>query len=386
MTLMQGFPPAPELQVTLANWRTAPYCSWAFHHVREIVPSAEIANDPDNVWTLPDGELDLSGADLEQGLAPLQNDALVILHKGRLVHESYRNGMTASDPHILMSVSKSMLGLLAGISVDRGEIDLAAPLTEYIPELAGTAYSGANVRDALDMRVGVRFDEDYFVTKGPIIDYRYAANWNPVPDGVSPMDLRSFQLSLKDRDGDHGGRFHYVSPVTDLLAWVLERASGQRYADLFSERIWQPLGAERPGYITVDRTGAPRGAGGKCFTAQDLARVGQMMVQGGAREGQQIVPESWIQDIAGNGDAQAWRDGDFYEDFGRMELSYRSKWYVRPKGDGLIHGLGIHGQYLFVDPAREMVIAMFSSEGKPIDDAQTAYVFALVEKIRSTVG
>ncbi len=382
MTLMQGFPPAEADRATLGNWRTPPYCHWAFHHVREIVPSAEIANDPDNVWALEPGELDLSGADLEAGLSPLDTDGLVILHKGKLVHEQYGNGMTAQDPHILMSVSKSMLGLLAGTLVERGELDVSALLTVYLPELAGTAYEGATVRDALDMRVGLEFNEDYMITEGPIIDYRYAANWNPAPDAGTALDLRSFQLTLTGRDGEHNGRFHYVSPATDLLAWVLERASGQRYADLFSDRIWKPLGAERPGYITVDRIGAPRAAGGKCFTTRDLARVGQLIVQGGARDGVQILPESWLRDIAENGDRQAWRDGDFYEDFGKLDMCYRSKWYVREADNPMIHGLGIHGQYLFVDPVRELVIALFSSEGKPMDDAHTLHVFNMVDRIR----
>lgn len=385
MTIMQGFPPATEDRATLANWRTAPYCHWAFHHVREIVPSAEIANDPDNVWTLPEGDLDLGSAGLSAGLGKIQSDALVILHKGKLVHESYRNGMTAADPHILMSVSKSMLGLLAGTLVDAWELDPSAPLTEYVPELAETAYAGATVRDALDMRVGVLFDEDYFITEGPIIEYRIAANWNPLPEGKTPLHLRSFQTILTEKDGDHNGRFHYVSPVTDLLAWVFERATGQRYADLFSDRIWKPLGAEKTGYITLDRIGGPRAAGGKCFTARDLARVGQLMLQGGARDGKQIIPESWLQDIAHNGSAEAWRQGDFFDDFNQREMSYRSKWYVRPEPDGLIHGLGIHGQYLFVDPSRDLSIALFSSEADPINDIWTAHAMALVEDIRRAV-
>ena len=88
-------------------------------------------------------------------------------------------------------------------------------------------------------------------------------------------------LLLRTADGAHGDRFHYVSPNTDLLAWVFERASGVRYADLVSERLWKPLGAEAPGYITVDRIGGSRAAGGKCFLARDLARVGMMMANNG---------------------------------------------------------------------------------------------------------
>lgn len=384
MSIMQGFPPAEADRATLANWRKPPHCAWAFHHVREIVPSAEIANEPGDVWALEPGELDLSSVNLEAEMAKFNNDALVILHTGRLVHESYRNGMGPRDPHILMSVSKSVLGLVAGTAVEAGELDPAAPITDYVPEVAETVFKGATVRDALDMRVGVKFEEDYFATDGPIIDYRYAANWNPAPDGKDPGDLRSFHRLLTEPDGGHGERFHYVSPNTDLLGWVLERATGVRYADLVSERLWKPLGAEAPAYITVDRIGGARAAGGMCMTARDLARVGRLVAEGGMRDGRRIIPESWLADIAENGDRKAWAEGDFFEDFGKQEMSYRSKWYVHP--DGLIHGLGIHGQYLFVDPARELVVAWFSSEGDPINTAWLAAGMETMEKIRKAAS
>lgn len=385
MAIMQGFPPTYENRATLANWRTAPYCSWAFHHVREIVPSANIANDPENVWELVQGTLDLTSADLETAVSGMQNDALVILHRGRIVHESYRNGMGRHDPHILMSVSKSMLGLLAGTLVESGELNPAALLTDYIPELAGTAYVGATVRDALDMRVGVRFEEDYFATEGPIIEYRRAANWNPVPEGYWLHDLRSFQSLMTESDGPHSDRFHYVSPVTDLMAWVLERASGMRYADLMSERLWKPMGAEDTSYITVDRIGGARAAGGMCVTARDLARVGQLILQKGARNGRQIISESWIDDITHNGDRNAWDRGDFALNYGETDTAYRSKWYVLGQKEPLIHGRGIHGQYLFIDPVRDLVIAWMSSENDPTSDIWKGHVMAAVARIRAAV-
>ena len=90
MPLMDGFPPAPEGQVTLANWRTGPFNKWAFQHVREIVPSADIPNDPDNVWRLPSAPMDLSGLriegemDLHRFLVQTDTDGIVILHRGRI--------------------------------------------------------------------------------------------------------------------------------------------------------------------------------------------------------------------------------------------------------------------------------------------------------------
>ena len=144
---------------------------------------------------------------------------------------------------------------------------------------------------------------------------------------------------LTEPDGPHGGRFHYVSPNTDLLAWVFERASGMRYAELVTERLWKPLGTEASGYITVDRIGGARAAGGKCLLARDLARVGMMMANGGQREGKQVIPALWLEDIVKNGDPQAWKDGDFYDDMGQPDIHYRSKWYIQRDAEPMIFGV-----------------------------------------------
>jgi len=384
--VMQGFPPAKPNRASLANWRKAPYCHWAFHHVREIIPSAEIQNDPSSVWELERGMIDTSSLGLDDAMVETDCDAVVILHKDKLVHESYRNGMTSRDPHILMSVSKSILGLVAGILVELGELAEDDLITKHVPEVANTAYAGATVRDLLDMRAGVFFDEDYLATEGPIIDYRYAANWNPVPKDHEVGDLRSFMSSLTERDGPHGGRFHYVSPNTDLLAWVFERASGMRYAELVTERLWKPLGTEASGYITVDRIGGARAAGGKCLLARDLARVGMMMANGGQREGKQVIPALWLEDIVKNGDPQAWKDGDFYDVMGQRDIHYRSKWYIKRDAEPMIFGVGIHGQFLFVDIAKKLAVAWFASRNSPLDSRAFEKTFETVEKIRAFVS
>ena len=384
--VMQGFPPEEPNRASLANWRKAPYCHWAFHHVREIIPSAKISNDPTDVWELESGAIDTSSLGLDDAMVKTDSDAVVVLHKDKLVHETYRNGMTWQDPHILMSVSKSMLGLVAGTLVERGELAENDLVTKYVPELANTAYAGAKVRDLLDMRAGILFEEDYLATDGPIIDYRFAANWNPVPKDYVASDLRSFMSLLTRSDGPHGGRFHYVSPNTDLLAWVFERATGIRYAELVSERLWRPLGAEAAGYITVDRIGGARAAGGKCMLARDLARVGMMMANGGKRDGKQVVPASWLEDIIKNGDPQAWKDGDFYNKMGQREIHYRSKWYIQRDSEPLIFGVGIHGQFLFVDPAKNLSVAWFASRNSPLDTLSFEKTLATIEKMRALVS
>ena len=391
--LMKGFPPAVEGQVTLANWRTSPFNKWAFHHVREIVASADILNNPDDVWALEKHPSNLESVEivlddhetitLKACLKETETDGFVVLHNGKLIYESYANGMTAHTPHILMSVSKSILGLMAGILLEAGVLDENALATSYVPELEATAYKGASVRHLLDMRVGVCFEEDYEATSGLIIDYRKSTNWNPLEPEESPTDLRSFYQLLAERDGRHEGRFRYVSPNTDLLAWVLERASGKRYADLVSEYLWGPMGAERSGYITVDRLGAPRAAGGMCVSARDLARVGQLILQGGQRNGAQVVPRAWLEDIASQGSTTAWVQGSFAEYYPGYKMRYRSQWYIVEGDAPLIFGLGIHGQHLFIDKKNQIVIAKLSSQTKPLAPERKMIVMKSVAALQA---
>ena len=391
MDLMTEFPPKPDKLVTLSNWRSPPFNRWAFNHVSELVPSAFVRSaggaiplelDP---RSLTDFRLSHQGRSfgLDDWLDRTFTDSIVVMKNGKVVFENYSDGQSPAIPHIWMSVSKSILGLVAGIVAGRGQLDVDAPLTEVIPELEGSAYAGATVRDALDMRVGIRFDEDYHAAGGAIIEYRKSHLWDPVPVGEPPTDLRRFLSTLAERDGEHDGRFHYVSPNTDLLGWVLERASGTRYADLVSETLWQPIQAERDAYITVDRFGAPRCAGGFCATPRDMARIGRLFVTGGRNDGVQVVPQSWIDDIVDFDGAAAWRTGDFFDLFGGANMHYRSKWYVLRGERPMIFGVGVFGQNLFIDPAADLVVAKCSSQPLPLDQSFLSMTLAGVEKLRA---
>ena len=353
------------MQVTLANWRTAPFNRWAFHHVRELIPTADIAHGA-QVRALPQASRDLG---LEAFLRETDTDGMAVLQRGRLVFEHYAGGMSAQTPHILMSVSKSMLGVLfheLGLEADQA-------VEKVIPELASTAYRGVSIRQLLDMRAGIVWDENYLAASGPIVEYRKSTGWNP-SDGAS--DLHSFYQSLKDA-GSHGGPVHYVSPNSDLLGWIIERASGRRYADLMSEHVWKPIGAERSAYITVDRLGAPRCAGGMCATLRDLARAGQWLIE---------ARPQFLEDLA-RGDAQAWSAGDLAQYFPGLPMRYRQQWYTLDAAKGekaapLVFGWGIHGQFLFVDRANQIVIAKLSSQALPIDVARNALTLRAVSQLR----
>jgi CubicO group peptidase (beta-lactamase class C family) len=371
--IMEGFPPEQQKRVTLANWRNHPYSEWAFSHVRELIPTADIPNTPEGVRALGTALEDLSHVNVTDGMSLAHyldatwTDGYLVLQDGAIVHEAYRNALVPMRQHILMSVSKSMLGVLAGILAHKGKLDLAAPVTLYVPEVRGTAWNKATVQNVLDMRAGIDFNEDYEITSGPIIEYRKATGWNPLGEGEQPSDLRSFFSTLTESDGPHEGRFHYVSPNTDLAAWIIERATGTRFADLMSEHLWQPMGAGSPAYITVDRFGAPRAAGGMCVTLRDLARVGQLIADGGMAGTTQVIAPEWIEDTLTGGDPQAWKDGDFADYFPGRDMHYRNKWYVERGERPMAFCIGIHGQNLWVLPHERIVIAKMSSRPKPLD-------------------
>jgi len=372
--LMAGFPSRPDEQVTLANWRTAPFNQWAFHHVRELLPTADIPHDAANVRELPVKTASLEGVripgagaktlTLDQALKATSTDGLVVLHRGSIVLERYFNGMSERSPHIFMSVSKSMLGLLAGILAGHGILNVSQLVTDVIPELKSTAWEGATVMQLLDMRTGVAFNEDYLATSGPMIAYRRAAGWNPLGPGEQPTDLRSFFRELTES----------------------ERKSARRYADLMSELLWQPMGAAQNAYITVDRLGAPRTAGGMCATTRDLARVGQMLLEGGSYRGRQVVPSSWIDMIVNDGDREAWSAGNLASYYPGMPIHYRAKWYVEHSESPVLFCLGIHGQNLFVDTKNEIVIAKFSSQPLPLDVECIGLTGVLMGALRKMLG
>src|SRR3954468_1448316 len=364
-------------QTTLANWRAAPFNRWAFHHVRELIPTADIPNEPRRIRELPvqkqDPEIRIepdSGEPLTlaEFLAETQTDGFILLHRGQVIAEHYANGMTEESAHILMSISKSMLGLLIG---EIG-LDTERTVADFVPEVRETAYREAKLRHLLDMRAGIVWDEDYLAASGPIVEYRKATGWNPLGRGEEPSDLKSFYVNLQD-SGPHSGPVHYVSPNSDLLGWVVERATGESYAGLMGKLIWKKAGAERSAYITLDRLGAPRCAGGMCATLRDLARVGQWLIE---------ERSDWLQEIETAGDPRAWAAGDLAAVFRGLPMRYRSQWYVLEGEAPLVFGWGIHGQHLFIDRANEIVIARLASQALPVDAARIALLLRAVSEIR----
>jgi CubicO group peptidase (beta-lactamase class C family) len=361
--------------VTLATWRTAPYVRWSFVNVAELVPSAVIEAGPsqsepplvDPAWLLCEKvELSKGITTIGSFLQSCDTDSLVVMKSGKVIADHHAPLHHPENRHIIFSISKSLTAILAGILEDEGKLDPAAPVTDYVPEMAASAYADATVRQVLDMRVSVDIEETYLDPLSAYGRYRRAMLWNPPLSGEEPETMLGFLGTLQKGAGPHGGPLRYRSPNSDLLGIIVERASGQRYADFIRDRLWRGMGAHSAGLVTVDRVGTARAAGGVSMTARDLARVGEMMRTGGVGPHGRVVSKRWVRDTLGGGDRAAWKAGDFPHFF--KDGSYRNKWYSSGLPSGVFCAIGIHGQWLYVDPAAEVTIVRFSSQPLPVDD------------------
>lgn len=373
--LMSEFPPAPEKLVTLVNWRQQPFSDWSFHNVRRLLPTANIAaskspspleNSLVNVGGVTFEGLGGKQITLDAMLREPRTKGFIVMKRGRIVSEWYDHGLDAATPHIVFSVSKSITATLGGILADKGLLDPRRPVTDYVPEVASSVYGGCNVRHLLDMTVGISFVEDYLDPDGDVARYRLAVGWDAMPPGKTSPTLREYLAQQKPDGKKHGETFHYVSTNTDLLGWVYERAAGRAYSDLLSEYLWQPMGAETDAYITLDREGAMRTAGGICAAPRDLIRFGEMIRRRGFANDRQVVPGWWIDDIISNADPAAWARGEFAQMF--PDGSYRSNFYQIDRERHTLCCWGIHCQFVYIDPPSEVVIVRNGADPIPADE------------------
>ena len=373
--------------VTPATWYWGPGNRWSYRNMRRLFPTACIWRGTGPVAPLamkpqavdhvtfhdPVSKREMTIAEM---YAATFTDGFLVLKDGTIAVERYFNGMQAHDLHLLMSVSKSVAGSLTGISVERGQLDLDKLVTDYVPELIGTAYDGATVRHALDMQISMDFDYDETSPTSDIHRMDESVNW--VPRGPQAcMGVKHFLTTLKTRLAEHGRLFDYQTQQTNVLTWCLERATGRDYADLLSADLWQKLGAEQDAALVLDGVQSGYTPAGLNMCLRDLGRFGQMMLQNGVYNGQRIVPEEWIADIRRNGSAAAWADEPDNRTRDSMagfaHGSYRSFWYVADPARERYMALGLAGQMMVVD-IRANIVAVKFSASPSLNDGESAFI------------
>ena len=353
--------------LTLESFQFGPVNRWTFSHMREIIPTVNIPRDTNRFLVLnnsndlvADFSVEFQGRkqSIDEIAVHQFIDGLLIIKDGEIVVENYYGHLTQDRPHLMNSVSKSIVGLVAGKLAAQGVIDLEKPVSHYVAALAKSGYGPDSLQTLLDMRDGSDYTETYadFTTTFRLQDC--AIGWTDADycPKNGPIGLYEF-LPTVGREKSKLGTFSYRSGSTNVIGWVLEAVTKQPLAELISEHIWQPMGAEFDANITVDEGGFVLADHGISATLRDLGRMGLLVLNDGKAFGNEVIPSKFIQDIRGQQGDPKWP----YPGLGGYKPYYRSFWWGEGNPGGDISGYGIHGQFVRVVPEAGLVITMYST-------------------------
>ncbi|GIU36318.1 beta-lactamase family protein [Shewanella schlegeliana] len=368
---------AATFGVTQDNWDDAANAAATFPNAyqftshMQIVPTIKSWKQEWNYAPINLLELSASDLDGEHRLEVLlrdrlKNHSMVVLNRGKLVHQHFFNGYDLNQTHLQMSVTKSFTAMLAAISVAEGKLDMSQPIVSYLPELIDSGFEDATVQEVADMRsgIGVKF------TQGKLWDDRMteAQDWNgdsKYPNMRSIMDY----AKLLDNHRPIGKVYDYLDINTELLGKVVEKVQGKPLAAVFAEKLWHKIDAENPARWMANRNGEVVASGGLNITTRDLARIGQVIVNGGKNfAGEQVLPVAFIESLIQGNDKvrHAWRQGkEFKLAKGWYQDQFRVLHIANGKGETykVLAMVGIHGQILALDLESQTVIAMNSGFG-----------------------
>ena len=287
---------------------------------------------------LPPGPPLTLAMDFDTFMAGQRSASLVVLHEGKLRLERYGLGFDASGRWASFSVAKSITSTLVGAAIRDGSIrSMEDKVTDYIPQMKGSAYDDVSVRQLLTMTSGVKWNENY---ADPNSDVAKFNNHKP-EEGVD--SLVSYMRKLP-REVPAGTRWLYSTGETNLVGILLSQATKKPLANYLSEKIWVPAGMEQQATWLLSKSGQE--ISGCCIQAatRDYARFGQFILNGAMVNGKAIVPDGWL------AEATSTRTG-----IGQPDRGYGYQWWTY--ADGTFSARGIFGQGIFIDPQRKLVIA-----------------------------
>jgi len=372
--LQCGFPPLPEKIVTHDNQLYAPYNRWSFQNELKLNKTADVWRGNNQVAQLLNSPFDINQI-IYHNRAGQQftfndmvelsfTDGIVVLHKGKIIYEKYINEMQEHTIHAWASSSKSMTGTLAALLAHEGLFNPDDVVVKYLPELKDSGFADATIRQVMDMTTAVWFSEDEIDPVNENMKYGIALGWKERPaDYSGPTSIYEFLPTMK-KVGEHGKRFAYLTPNTDVLAWIMKRLENKSLAEIMQERIWSKLGTERDAFWIVDSAFAETAGSGLLTTLRDKARFGQMLLQKGEFNGQQIIPFQVVEDIEKGGDKNAFALSSAASSM-NQGYSYHHQWWITHNKHCVYQGLGYGGQMLYIDPVAQLVIAKFSSFPTP---------------------
>ncbi|MEB2843998.1 serine hydrolase [Rhizobiales bacterium RZME27] len=300
-------------------------------------------------------EVDDETYDLYDYLALNQVSGLIVLKNGKVVYETYQRGNTEKTRWMSMSVAKSISSTLVGAAIKDGLIkSLDDNVVTYVPRLKGTAYDGVSVRDVLMMSSGVKWNEKY---TDPASDRRALLKAQIAQKAGGAMDV----MAKLPRTADPGTVNNYSTGETQVLAEILHGAIKKPLADYLSEKIWTPYGMEADAKWWLESPdGIEIGGSGLSATLRDFARFGQFVLEDGKAGDKAVLPEGWVKEAS---TPKTLKGAEALE-YGYM---WWTGWTDAAKKDGAFSAVGIQGQYVYINPAHNVVIAQTAAEPKPTD-------------------
>ena len=350
----QAFALTPAVIAMRWQWLNPEINSFTFRETKDVFEYRDVPAG-DEAWELPRAEglappaIAFGGEtrDYARFAEDTFTNAMLVLKDGQIVFEDYRNRMTPETRHVAFSMSKTITAMLTGIALDRGEIDsLEDPAEKYVPRLAGTGYGGVTIRQILQMRSGVDYEERYDFGDNP----SFAGRLHEQAIVLNRMRFAEGALETR-RANEPGSTFNYSTLDTMVLGWLLEEATGETLERQMRERIWEPLGAEADAFWLADGPpGAGRALNGMGFNAtlRDFARLGQLLLDDGMRGETRILPEGRVGQMTAMLPIGGPRPGYGFQ-----------TWQVDNE-PGAFAAVGLAGQFIYVHPESRTVIVKLS--------------------------
>lgn len=361
-----------ELEIGQSNWDQPEHLATGQISMQQLFKT--VALEPSKTSALPyaDQQLDVNALITDDPLMPgrkisgeqllnrrIFNDSLLVMHNNQVVHESYRNGMTADDRHVIHSCTKSLCAMLVGISIEQGLLDPNRAISHYIPEFKSiSAWDGVSLQHVLDMQAGIEYSEDYTDPNAHYWSYARAAGYYPPLDNEKAIGAKAWAFeNMNTRSHEPGTAFVYNSCLANVLGMALENVHNKNLAEIFEQKLYQPAGAESEAYFNTDPLGFPITEGQLNLKLQDFARCAAIILnQGKSLSGKQIVPAEFIeQTISPNLDDKIKYqavDKDAVYPKGQYKNQF---WLLNPEQKQFTM-LGIHGQFAWYDLNRKLMI------------------------------
>ncbi|MEI6489000.1 MAG: serine hydrolase [Bacteroidota bacterium] len=272
----------------------------------------------------------------EEKFRDLETIAYLIIKDDSIVHEQYWDGYNENSVTNSFSMAKSFVSILIGVAIDEGKIkNVDEPIADFLPEFK---QSKLTIKHLLTMSSGINFDEDYI---NPLA-YPAAAYYG--------SDIRKLTSKYKPTE-EPGKVFKYLSGNSELLAMILEKATGKKLANYMSEKIWQPIGAKNKAFWSLDHADGMEKAY-CCFNsnARDFAKLGKLYLDSGKFDGKQLVSTDYV--------LNSIKPADLVDEEMKKNDKYGYAWWLLPNynGHNIFYARGILGQYIICIPDKKMIV------------------------------